>query len=51
VAIGDYSKTTYSNGGSPALNETNLNNNEEKTSELDSHLDDYELGLIYGVKW
>jgi hypothetical protein len=35
MALGDYAKTTYVNGGTPAINGTNLNKNETKTAELD----------------
>lgn len=50
MALGDYSKTTYQNGQAPAINQTNLNNNENKTKELDDFsalaaikLDDYNI--------
>lgn len=36
MAIGDYTKTTYVNGTTPARNATNLNNQENKTDELDA---------------
>ncbi len=36
MALGDYTKTTFANGVSPAINATNLNNNENKTKELDT---------------
>lgn len=36
MAIGDYNKITYVNGTTPARNATNLNNNEDKTKELDT---------------
>lgn len=36
MALGDYVKTTFVNGTSPAINATNLNNNENKTKELDT---------------
>lgn len=35
MPIGDYTETVYNNGGAPAINDTNLNNNEGKTKELD----------------
>ncbi|MFA5130431.1 MAG: hypothetical protein WC477_06000 [Patescibacteria group bacterium] len=38
MALGDYTKTTYVNGTTPAINATNLNNNETKTKELDTAL-------------
>jgi len=34
--IGDYEKTVYINGSTPAINATNLNKNEDKTAELDT---------------
>ena len=36
MAVGDYTNTTYSNGTAPALNDSNLNNQEAKTKELDT---------------
>ena len=36
MSLGDYSKTSYVNGGTPAINFTNLNKNEDKTKELDT---------------
>ena len=36
MALGDYSRTTYVNGTAPAINATNLNNQEAKTKELDT---------------
>ena len=36
MALGDYTKVSYSNGTTPAINATNLNNNENKTKELDT---------------
>lgn len=38
MAIGDYSKTTYVNGSTPAINAVNLNNNENKVQEIDDDL-------------
>jgi len=38
MAAGDYTKTTYINGSPPALSAANLNNNENKTAEIDSLL-------------
>lgn len=38
MALGDYTKTSYNNGGTPAINDVNLNNNEDKTAELDTNL-------------
>jgi hypothetical protein len=50
MALGTYNKTTYQNGQAPAINQTNLNNNENKTKELDDFaaavdikLDDYNI--------
>lgn len=36
MALGDYSKIIYKNGESPAISAGNLNNNEDKTKELDT---------------
>jgi hypothetical protein len=36
MALGDYTKTTFVNATTPAINATNLNNNENKTKELDT---------------
>ena len=36
MALGDYSKTTYVNDSAPGLSATRLNNNEDKTKELDT---------------
>lgn len=45
MALGDYTKTTYNNGAPPGISAERLNNNEDKTKELDtelkSHLADY----------
>lgn len=38
MSLGDYSKTTYANNGTPAINATNLNNNESKLKEIDTAL-------------
>jgi hypothetical protein len=38
MALGDYTKTEFANGTTPAINAANLNNNEDKTAELDSNL-------------
>lgn len=42
MPLGDYEKTTYVNGGPPGISAERLNNNENKTAELDqavmSHL-------------
>ena len=35
MAIGDYQKTTYNNGAAPGISAQRLNNNEDKTAELD----------------
>lgn len=51
MAIGDYTKTEYSNGGTPAINETNLNNNEDKTEEIDVFLEERIIKMIYNIKW
>lgn len=42
MAIGDYNKTTYANGVAPAINATNLNNNENKVKELDTAVESIE---------
>ena len=51
MAIGDYSKTTYANGVAPAINATNLNNNENKVKELDTAVESIETwaDLIQGI--
>jgi len=36
MAIGDYTRTTYANGGPPAISAINLNNAEAKVLELDT---------------
>ena len=36
MALGDYTRTTYVNGTTPAINATNLNNIEAKVDELDA---------------
>ena len=48
MALGDYEKNTYVNGGPPGISADRLNNNENKTAELDTaqaaqaaHLADY----------
>jgi len=45
LAVGDYDKTTFVDGGPPGISADRLNNNENKTNELDktveSHLSDY----------
>ena len=38
MALGDYTKTGYNNNAVPAINAPNLNNNEDKTEELDTQL-------------
>lgn len=38
MALNDYTKTEYVNGATPAINAVNLNNNENKTKELDESL-------------
>lgn len=43
MALGDYGKTTYVNGGTPAINATNLNNNETKTAQIDLALKHLEI--------
>ena len=52
MAIGDYAKTVYQNGQPPAINDTNLNKNENKTDELDkalaSHLAEKATEQNYG---
>lgn len=51
MAIGDYTKTTYVNGTTPAINAINLNNNETKTDDLDAQLANTLIGIIYNVPW
>ena len=34
--LGDYTKTTWVNGGAPGISATRLNNHEDKTAELDA---------------
>jgi hypothetical protein len=46
MALGDYSKTIFVNAVSPAINATNLNNNENKTKELDTALTMPEASII-----
>ena len=45
MALGDYGKSVYVNGGPPGISADRLNNNENKTTELDlaqaAHLADY----------
>lgn len=36
MALGDYTKTVYVNGTTPAINATNLNHSEDKVDELDA---------------
>ena len=36
MALGDYAKNTYVNGGPPGISADRLNNNENKTAELDT---------------
>ena len=52
MASGDYSKTQYNNGAPPAINATNLNNNENKTKELDTDVAALKSGTmtVAGVK-
>lgn len=38
MALGDYIKTTYANGTAPGISAERLNNNEDKTKELDTAL-------------
>ena len=38
MAVGDYAKTIYVNGGVPGISAEKLNNNENKTNELDKAL-------------
>ena len=38
MALGDYTKVTYINGQAPGISANNLNNNENKTEELDNAL-------------
>ena len=38
MALGDYTKTTYVNGSPPGISADRLNNNENKTDELDDSL-------------
>ena len=38
MAVGDYTKVTYVNGTAPGISAPNLNNNENKTDELDTAL-------------
>lgn len=39
MPFGDYSKTTYVNDGLPPINDTNLNNNEDKLADVDIALE------------
>lgn len=38
MPVGDYVKTTYVNGGAPGISAERLNNNENKTAEMDAEL-------------
>ncbi|MHB1651383.1 MAG: hypothetical protein ACYCVD_02765 [Desulfitobacteriaceae bacterium] len=53
MALGDYVKTTFIEGSAPGLSATRLNNNENKTAELDqaqaAHLADDVHHIPYGV--
>ena len=51
MAIGDYTKTTFVNGTTPAINAINLNNHEDKTDELDLQLADTLISIVYKVPW
>ena len=42
MALGDYAETTYNSGSTPGISATRLNNNEEKTKELDTELTAHE---------
>ena len=42
MALGDYTKTGYNNGTAPPISAPNLNNNEDKTKELDTELTAHE---------
>jgi hypothetical protein len=46
MALGDYTKTAYANGTTPAINATNLNNNENKTKEIDTALVMSEVSIV-----
>ena len=46
MALGDYTKTAYANGTTPSINATNLNNNENKTKEIDTALVMSEVSIV-----
>lgn len=50
MALGDYTETTYSNGVAPALNDTNLNNNESKTEELDEEAKKFRVNYLRKIR-
>lgn len=48
MALGDYAKTIFVNGTTPAINATNLNNNENKTKELDTVVATMDTNVLAG---
>ena len=50
MAVGDYVKTTYVNGTTPAINDTNLNNQENKTDELDEEAKKFRVNYLRKIR-
>lgn len=50
MAIGDYTKTTFVEGGAPGISAATLNNNEIKTEELDTELLNHETAYDTHLK-
>lgn len=50
MAVGDYTKTAYSNGIAPALNDINLNNQEDKTKELDTEAKKLKVNTLRKIR-
>jgi hypothetical protein len=42
MAIGDYVETEYNAGAAPGISAVRLNNNEDKTKELDTFADEHQ---------
>ncbi|MCG8541250.1 MAG: hypothetical protein MJA82_15140 [Clostridia bacterium] len=45
MALGDYDKTIFVNGGPPGISAERLNNNEDKTQELDSEVQNLSMQM------
>lgn len=50
MAVGDYIKTTFVNGTTPAINDTNLNNQENKTEELDTEAKKIKVNTLRKIR-